>query len=319
MRGERIFLKLACNSNKAHPAVTSPGAVRAVISYLRERGAHVIAGDMAGVEHVRLRPEGRSSSTRAMMSENGLSAAIEESGAQLHCFDDTEWSDWFQPKLDFEHSWENQLWLPNILKEVDSIINLPRLGSHALAGYTCAIKNSVGWLRDDSRAHLHRRGDRFFELFAELNHCPILREKQHFAFTLGEKALVNIGPDIGSSLELGSWLALGARNLIAHDLCASGLLAALDEDEISFFDLYSPYPEDVDYWNRGLVEETWGEGEYQPLISTPRGGGLAWDRALSRLTRLQGERPREIKLRGYEQLDPGIWARVRAFSGRDLS
>ena len=201
-RGDSVFVKVACNSDQVHPAVTSPRAVEALVGLLKDRGAGTVyVGDQAGVEHVRLTRHSRTGATRELMKRNGLLGAVKRSGATLWCFDDHGWDGYFKAKLDFENQWEDGLWLPKIVQQVDHIIYLTRLGTHALAGYTCGIKNAVGWLRDDSRLLYHQRGETFFEKAAEINHAPELRKKLRFTLTLGDSALLDIGPDFGGEYD----------------------------------------------------------------------------------------------------------------------
>ena len=172
-RGDSVFIKVASNSPQRHPAVTDPDAVEAMVGFLRDHGAgHVYVGDQGGVEHVRLCHDGnRKGSTRELMAQNGLLTAIKGVGAIPYFFDDKGWYGHFQPDLDFGNNWEGRLWLPDVLREVDHIIYLPRLGAHVISGCTCGIKNGVGFLRDDSRLFLHQRGATFHEKIAEINHA----------------------------------------------------------------------------------------------------------------------------------------------------
>ena len=319
-RGDSVFVKVACNSSNPHPAVTCPETTTAVVKCLLDRGAgKVYAGDQASVEHVRLTASGRQSSTRETMARNGLLEAIEGSGAQLHNFDDHGWDSYFRAEADFADNWDGELWLPKILGEVDHVVNLPRLGSHALAGYSCGLKNAVGWLRDDSRLHLHRRADSFFEQVAEINHFPALREKLRLTLTIGDKALLNIGPDFGSIHEPGAVVGLGSTRLVDHDLLASTLLSWFEANDVSFFDIYSPYPKDAEFWNRGLVEEIWGEEElqgYRPLLAFEPDRGIAFDRCLSRIATLQGYRPGRIEIRrDGGHIPEGLVSHLKGFDG----
>ncbi|PJB42408.1 MAG: hypothetical protein CO108_11705 [Deltaproteobacteria bacterium CG_4_9_14_3_um_filter_63_12] len=320
-RGDTVFVKVACNSPSEHPAVTSPDAVRAIVAVLEDRGAGaVLVGDQAGVEHVRLTSEGRVSSTRETMAENGLLAAIEESGAEFHAFDDQGWNSSFAAQADFagDH-WEGgaTLFLPEVLNRVQHVINLPRLGTHSLAGYTCAVKNGVGWLRDDSRKVLHQKAATFFEKMAEIHHFQPLRDKLRVHLTLGDAALLNIGPDFGSNYDFDGILALASSEAVDHDLVASAVLNWLDGDDTSFFDLYTPYPEDVDHWNLGLVEDTWGDeaiADYEPLVAFERGRGLEYDRALSHLAMLQNRRPDRVAVKvGGDPLPDGLLAYLNGY------
>lgn len=300
-QGDSVFVKVASNSHYAHPAVTYPPAVEAMVNLLRERGAKdILVGDQAGVEHVRLTPEGRKSSTHEMMAQNGLSAAARASGATLHCFDDQGWDGYYEATPDFESHWEEPIYLPNVVRQVDHIVLLPRLSSHSLAGYTCALKAAVGWLRDDSRRTLHQKGNSFFQKIAEINHLPDLRDRVRLVVNVGSHALLNVGPDIGGSYAFDRHMALATDSLVDHDAVASALIPWLDRNDASVWDLYNPYPKDSDYWNRGLVESIWGSesaGEaYEPIRPYPLGRHVAQDACLSHLAWLQRRRTEHIDL-----------------------
>ncbi|WP_457553820.1 DUF362 domain-containing protein, partial [Desulfobacula sp.] len=296
--GDSVFIKIACNSKNDHPAVTNPKAVHAIVTFLKNHGAgSVYVGDQSGVESVRLTDNGRVSSTQELMRKNGLLDAINDSGATLHCFDDQGWNGYYNEQPDFESTWKNGIWLPNIIRDVDHIIYLPRLGTHALAGYTCAIKNAVGWLRDDSRLELHQKGDTFFEKFAEINHFSGIRNKLRFTLTIAESALLNIGPDIGSKHKFDGTLFLASKNLVDHDYLASLLLRWFDSEDLSMFDMISPYPNQVNFWNKRFVKTTWGKhaiDEYSPIKPYNLDKNIEYDSCLSHLGWLQDYRPGKI-------------------------
>jgi uncharacterized protein (DUF362 family) len=322
--GDSVLIKVSCNSDNPHPAVTAPDAVRAMVGFLRDRGAGPIyVGDQAGVEHVRLTRDGRVHCTQAVMAKNGLREAVLESGARLICFDDYGWEGYFQPDLDFDDSWEGGLWIAEIVRRVDHIINLPRLGTHSLAGYTCGLKNAVGWLRDDSRRVLHQRGGTFFEKMAEINHARPIRDRLRLTLTLATRALLNIGPDFGGEYDFGGCLALASTSLVDHDVVAAALLPWLDDHDTSFFDIYSPYPDHADHWNRWLVRETWGESameSYQPILPYRLAKALEFDICASRLAQLQRYRPRRISLvRRGERIPEGLVAYLRRVAGGILA
>ena len=319
-RGDSVFVKVSCNSDQIHPAVTAPGAVEAMVGLLRDRGAgRIYVGDQAGVEHVRLTPSGRVGATTRLMRKNGLLRAVERSGAELSCFDDQGWGSYFAPKLDFSHSWEQGLQLAGMIHKVDHIVSLPRLGTHALAGYTCGIKNAVGWLRDDSRRVLHQRASTFFEKMAEINNAPPLRDKLRLTLTLGDAAMLDIGPDFGGEYDFDGCVALASSNLVDHDALAAALLPWLDDQHLSFYDIYSPYPAHADFWNRALVKRTWGPeamDRYQPLQTFATRRALQYDSCLSHLGQLQGYRPSQIRVKRQGGHFPrGLMAHLRTAGG----
>ena len=318
--GDKVFLKVACNSPHPHPAVTCPDAVPAVVQLLRDKGAgEVIVGDQSGVEHVRLTEGGRVSSTRALMDKTGLLAAIRRSGATLHNFDDQGWGGYFRPEMDFDHHWGDQLWLPNVLREVDHVVNLARLSTHAVAGYTCAVKSAVGWLRDDSRRLLHQKGGTFFEKIAEINHAPPLRDRLRLNLTVVDSVLLNIGPDFGGEHDLPGCLALASRRLLDHDAVASALLGYFDGRDLSFFDIYSAYPNGSNFFNKVFVGLTWGDeaaAAYEPIPTHPQSLSLAHDACLAHLGALQRYRPERVAVKASgDGLTRKMVAHLRAARG----
>ena len=307
---------MACNSHNVHPSVTCPDAVPAAVDLLRAHGAGAIyVGDQTGVEHVRLTAAGRVSSTSECMAKNGLLGAVRRSGATLFNFDDQGWDGYFRPELSFTNHWQEQLWLPRILEEVDHVVNLPRLSTHAVAGYTCAVKNAVGWLRDDSRGYLHQKGKTFFEKIAEINHAPPLADKLRLNITIVDSVLLNIGPDFGGEHDLPGCLALASTRLLDHDALASALLAYMDRRDLSFYDIYSPYPGGSNLFNKIFVGMTWGKKAaqgYEPLATHPLGRSLAQDACLSHLGTLQQYRPNRVAVRaGGDGLTRSMVAHLR--------
>jgi uncharacterized protein (DUF362 family) len=323
-RGDRVLLKVASNSGNAHPAVTSPSTVEAMAAIFRDAGARdVVVADQAGVGHVRRTETFRSSSTAALMARNGIAAAAARGGARLVCFDDLEWNDHASTRLDFDSPWGDALGVPRPVLEADHVVYLPRISAHALAGYTAGLKIAVGFLRDDARLALHQRASTFFERVADINHVAPLRERLRLIVTAGEAALLDIGPDVGSTRPWGGVVAIAAASLIDHDRIVSGMLPWLDRTDASFFDLYAPYPRHADWHNRGFVKDTWGEGAlaaYEPMVPFPLGATSgAKDAALARLSRLLGRRPGKIALvqRG-DALPAALVAHLRATLGDDL-
>ena len=60
-KGDAVFIKPALNSGNPYPSTTSPLAIAAMVELLKEKGARrVIVGDMCGIEHVKLSPDGLS-------------------------------------------------------------------------------------------------------------------------------------------------------------------------------------------------------------------------------------------------------------------
>ena len=322
--GDSVFIKVACNSSFVHPATTSPKAVTALVEFFQNQGAgQVYVGDQSGVASVRRLPDRRISSTRHLMRQNGLLEAIEAAGATPHFFDDHGWEQgYFSPTIDFETTWSEGLWLPKIIQEVDHIVYLTRLSSHVMAGYTAGIKIAVGWLRDDSREHLHRDAATFFERFAEINHVAPLRDKLRFVLTLGDAALLDFGPDQGAIYQFEHPHAIASRSLVDHDSVVASLLPWLDRDLTSVYDAALFYPRRSNAVNAAFVRATWGRESFKNYTRmvpprdisqfTHESRGRSSARARHHLATLQRYRPTEIRLHGNpSSLPEGLLAHLK--------
>ncbi len=225
-RGDVVFIKVAGNSGNRYPATTSPLAVQAMVSLLREKGAgKVIMGDKSGVEHVYDDGRRRWGSSRQLFRQNGLHQAALDSGAEVHYFEEAGYNAYFSDQT--EHSgghWQGALMLPEILTRVDHVVLLPRVSRHVLAGSTLGLKAGVGWLRDDSRLELHRDARSFFEKIVEINDASTLRKKLRLVLTDATKVQTTYGPDRGFAVEPDPGLVFGSESLLAHDMTALGWL-----------------------------------------------------------------------------------------------
>ena len=299
--GDSVLVKITSNSPNEHPAVTSPNAIKAIVKSLKDLGAgKIYVAEQSGVEYVRLTKTFRKSSTKEVLQKNGLLNAIKESGAIPYFFDDQGFDKgYFKPELDFPNHWENSMYIPNIVREVDHIVYLPRLGAHALTGYTCAIKTCVGWLRDDSRLKMHQQGSNFFEKIAEVDHVKEIRERLRLALFLCDKVLLNIGPDIGGEYEIDGCISVASKSLVDCDALCSVLIPWFDKQDNSFYDIYSPYPHDIDFFNKHFVSDSWDEEglkNYEPLIPNVLNNKIEYDICISHLAQLQKYRPQKIDL-----------------------
>lgn len=312
--GDSVLVKIAANSGNPHPATTHPDAVRGLVAELKERGAgQVVVGEQSGVEHVRHLADGtRFSSTRERLDTAGLLSAIESSGALGHYFDDQDWGDYFEGIPPAGSNWDRPMMLPNIVREVDHIVYLPRLSSHVLAGYTHGHKLAVGWLREDSRNHLHAIADTFYEKYTEINYVPEIRDRLRLVVTFADKALLDFGPDEGTVHEVDPRLVVASSNLANHDVVATGLLVQLDaavpENSTCIFPVCTYSTELVDTANRvfvqnvvagatgGLVWGPHGPSEYVPVTAHTFEQGISQDRPLLRAWEITGERPANISV-----------------------
>jgi uncharacterized protein (DUF362 family) len=218
-RGDSVFIKPALNSGRPYPATTSPIAVAAMVRLLKEKGAgRVIVGDMSGIEHVKLSPDGFSGSTRKLMEASGMAGMVQAAGAELHFFEEAGWHAFYEDQMAAGSHWKRGLMMPEILKEVDHIILMPRCSRHVLAGSTLGLKAAVGYWRTDTRLEYHRDAVSFHEKTAEGNTAQTLLAKQRLVVSAADKILATFGPDQGYIHEPETGLIIASESVVAHDM-----------------------------------------------------------------------------------------------------
>ena len=220
-RGDHVLIKPVCNSGNAYPATTDPLAVRAMVRLLAERGAgRVIVADMSGVQFIRFGPDHLSGSSRALLRENGIAQAAEAAGGEVQAFEEAGWDAFFEERPQASDHWSGPLLLPNLLREVDHVILMPRCGRHVLTGSTLGLKAAVGWWRHDSRLEYHHDAASLPEKTAEANTAPTLVAKQRLVLTSATKVLTTYGPDEGRVIEPETGLVLASASVTAHDMAS---------------------------------------------------------------------------------------------------
>jgi len=218
-RGDTVLVKPVCNSGNPYPATTDPLALRAVVGLLREQGAgRVIVADMSGVQFLRFGPDRTRGSTRQLMVQAGMAPAIEDSGAELHAFEEAGWDGFFEQSPDVLGSWAGPVLLPGVLEEVDHVVLVPRCSRHLLAGSTLGLKAAVGWWRHDTRLEYHHDASTFSEKTADANRVPAVLSRQRLVLTSATKLLTTFGPDDGTVSEPETGLVLASTDVVAHDM-----------------------------------------------------------------------------------------------------
>ncbi len=235
-RGDSVLIKVSCNSGNVYPATTDPVALRAMIGLLRERGAgRVVVADMSGVQAVRFSPDETRGSSRALLQSSGLARAALDAGAELQAFEEAGWDGFYAERPRAEGSWKNEILLPQVLREADHVVLMPRCSRHLLAGSTLALKCAVGWWRHDSRLEYHHDASSFAEKTADANTVPSLRDKQRLVVTSASKIMALFGPDTGRVVEPETGLVFASADPVAHDLVSLAWLlstrAAIPEPE----------------------------------------------------------------------------------------
>ncbi len=237
-RGDSVLIKVSCNSGNVYPATTDPVALRTMVGLLRERGAgRVIVADMSGVQAIRFSPDHTRGSSRALLESSGLARAARDAGAEVQAFEEAGWDGFFAEAPAVRGPWKDTIWLPNVLREADHVILMPRCSRHLLAGSTLAMKCAVGWWRHDSRLEYHHDASTFAQKTADANTLPTLRKKQRLVLTSATKVMALFGPDQGRVVAPGTGLVFASADSVAHDLVSLAWLlstrAAIPESERS--------------------------------------------------------------------------------------
>ncbi len=220
-RGDTVFVKTANSSPFRYPATTHPLAVVAVVGLLREHGAgRVIVGDMSGVRYLRFTPTSCTGSTRMLMADSGMAAAVLAAGGELHCFEEPGWDHFYEENPAPGSHWKYGLTMPAILREVRHIVLMPRCSRHVITGSTLGLKAAAGYWRPDTRLEFHRDASTLQEKTAEGNTVPTLLKKQRLVVSMAHKILTTVGPDRGHVFQPGYGLVLASESVVAHDMVA---------------------------------------------------------------------------------------------------
>ena len=218
-KGDAVFIKPVNNSGNPYPATTSPTAIAAMVEILKKKGAgRVIVGDMSGVQYLRFSPTSLSGSSRALMTSSGVAKAVQVSGAELHCFEEGGWDAFYEDMPTAGSNWKHGLMMPNILKEVQHIILMPRCSRHILTGSSLGLKAAVGYWRHDTRLEYHRDAATLQEKTAEGNTVTTLITKQRLVISAAHKILTTYGPDTGYPFEPDTGLIIASGSVVAHDM-----------------------------------------------------------------------------------------------------
>jgi len=266
--GDRVLLKVMCNSPNPYPATTHPGSVTEMARLLRARGARVWVGDQSGVQFVHHTRAGTRGSTRANFRNNGLEAAALAGGAEIACFEEAGYDAYFAGEAPAGSHFRGDILLPQIVREVDHIVYLPRVSKHVLAGTTLALKGAVGWLREDSRRELHREGATFLEKCADINGCREIRERLRLVLSVGTQVQTSFGPDEGHVATPEVGLVIASEDPIDHDAVSFAYLMEVSARSTPWrARTFDPYPAFASLINRGFVSWVWGAGEFTAVES----------------------------------------------------
>ena len=278
-KGDTVFIKPVINSGNPYPATTSPFAIAAMVELLKGKGAgRVIVGDMSGVENVRFSSTGLSGSSRKLMESSGMAEVVQASGAELHCFEEAGWNAFYEDMPAAGSQWKRPIMMPNILKEAQHIVLMPRCSRHILAGSTLGLKAAVGYWRHDTRLEYHRDAATFQEKTADGNTVETLRKKQRLVISAADKILTTFGPDKGYVFEPDNGLIIASPSVVAHDMVSLAWLlknrrSIPESEKDDFLDTSTVAPRFVNHivtswlggWAPAIASETLTKNELKTI------------------------------------------------------
>ncbi len=213
VQNKRVLIKPNFNTADPAPGSTHNETLTALIDELQERGAaEVIIGERSGPP-----------TTRQVMEEKGIFALAEARGVQVVNFDelpDDELEHFERPGL----HWPNGFHVPKILNEVDHVIALGCLKTHAYGGvFTMALKLAVGIIPKTGNNYMQQlhRSPHMRKMIAEIN----LAYRPSLYIMDGVEAFVTGGPSSGQRVPAG--ITLVSQDPVAIDAVGVAALRQL--------------------------------------------------------------------------------------------
>jgi hypothetical protein len=228
-------------------------------------------------------------------------------GGELHFFEEGGWDGFYEDGPAVGPHWKRALTMPNILKEVDHIVIMPRCGHHVLGGASLGLKAAVGYWRTDTRLEFHQDASIFYEKIAEGNTVDTLIQKQRLVLTAADKILATFGPDSGGIYQPETGLVIASESVLAHDMVSlawliEGRRAMASAGKASFADRSQLLASFANRVMVGLLSNSTAALACEPF--TKNRFDTIWDdRVLNHATKVFGGRP-EIALEAANGLVP---------------
>ena len=205
--GQKVLIKpnLLAGKSPDKAVTTHPEVVRQVILLVQDAGAVVSVGDSPGLG----KPE-------SVARKCGIYSVVEATGARFANFEDSV-------QLKSDCGTFHQLEVSREALETDVIINLPKLKTHQMMGYTGAVKNLFGLVVGMRKVRLHLQAGTDKAFFALM----LLELAERFAPALSiMDAVVGMegnGPGNGDPVTLGALLA--SPHALALDTVATAMVS----------------------------------------------------------------------------------------------
>jgi uncharacterized protein (DUF362 family) len=205
--GDKVLIKANAAAPvppDVRPEVTDPRVLFEIVKMLKDAGASkIIVGDDA-IWHVK---------TRDSFKGSGIGKAVLDAGGELCCFDE-------EPRIIESvpnSSIFDKISIPKIVKEVDRIINVPKMKTSFISVVTLGIKNHFGYLLFKDRLKFHRMGDLAYVLSDILKVIP-----STLTIIDAMIAMEGYGPHAGSPKKMNTIVA--GRDVVATDMVATSIM-----------------------------------------------------------------------------------------------
>ena len=198
--GEKVLLKLnLCIGRPPEKCVnTHPLVIKSIALLVKEAGATPLIGDSPQM-----------GSVHSAADKSGIGAVARDLGIDIVEFEPIR-------VLNPEGKIFKTFTIGKIVKEVDKVINLPKLKTHALMLLTLAVKNIYGCIPGTRKAQWHVKTDKagkdyFAQMMLDLN----LLVKPALTLVDGVMAMEGMGPGFGDPRHLG--LLIAGTDCVAID------------------------------------------------------------------------------------------------------
>ncbi len=236
--GQQVLLKPNLLSGKSpdKAVTTHPEIVRQVILQVQSAGASVVVGDSPGL-----------GSPLNVARKCGILEVLEETGARFAPFEESV-------QVTLKTGTFHHLEIAREALAADLIINLPKLKTHQMMGYTGAVKNMFGVVVGMRKARLHLQAGTDKAFFALMLLELVEWCRPALSILDAVVGMEGNGPGSGEPVQLGALLA--SPNPVALDTVATAMVS-LPEQRV---------------WTQRVARQTGRQGVDLPdidLLGTP--------------------------------------------------
>lgn len=207
-KGAKVLIKpniVTANVRDRVASLTSPQIVEAVCKILKKNKCEIFIGESSFMD------------TDCFFKTSGIEKVAKKYNARIVIFEQDKFVKIKNPKNKILKEFP----VAKTLKQMDLIINMPKLKTHILTKFTGGIKNLYGIIPGGLKQKLHHKAKgekKFSDLLVDIYQ----NIKPELNIMDGIVGMEGNGPTSGSAVK--SKLILGSRNTIALDIVASKLI-----------------------------------------------------------------------------------------------